>query len=97
MRFLGMAGCYIKFCKNLSDIAEPLRNLLKKGKSFVWSFQCQTAFDKLKAVLKSAPILLAPDFGKSFSLAVDASDIAAGAVLLQSDSEGVDHPVCYFS
>ena len=28
---------------------------------------------------------------------MDASDIAMGAVLLQEDSVGVDHPVCYYS
>ena len=28
---------------------------------------------------------------------MDASDVGAGAVLLQTDSTGVEHPVCYFS
>lgn len=97
MRFLGMAGYYRKFCKNFSDIAEPLTNLLKKGVKFVWSNDQQTAFEKVKAILKSSPILSAPDFDKHFKLAVDASDIGAGAVLLQEDNNGVDHPVCYFS
>ena len=41
--------------------------------------------------------MTAPDFKSSFKLAVDASDVAAGAVLLQEDEEGVEHPVCYFS
>lgn len=48
-------------------------------------------------MLQSAPVLRAPDFGSPFKLAVDASDVAAGAVLLQDDDEGVEHPVCYFS
>ncbi|KAL7849531.1 hypothetical protein SRHO_G00211540 [Serrasalmus rhombeus] len=30
-------------------------------------------------------------------LEVDASGVGAGAVLLQEDENGVDHPVCYFS
>ena len=30
-------------------------------------------------------------------MAVDASDVAAGAVLLQEGKDGVDHPICYFS
>ena len=30
-------------------------------------------------------------------MAVDASDVGAGSVLLQEDDNGVDHPVCYFS
>ena len=41
--------------------------------------------------------MTAPDFKSSFKLAVDASDVAASAVLLQEDYEGVEHPVCYFS
>ena len=48
-------------------------------------------------MLQSAPVLTAPDFKSSFKLAVDESDVAAGAVLLQEDNEGVKHPVCYFS
>ncbi|MDA3067896.1 Ty3/Gypsy family RNase HI domain-containing protein [Campylobacter sp. JMF_01 NE2] len=51
----------------------------------------------LKAILKSTPVLLAPDFNKCFKLAVDASDVGAGAVLIQEDDNGIDHPVCYFS
>ena len=97
MRFLGMAGYYRKFCKNFSGIAEPLTNLLKKSTRFKWHDKCQDAFDRLKAILKSAPILLAPDFDKCFKLAVDASDVGIGAVFLQEDNNGIDHPVCYFS
>ena len=97
MRFLGMAGYYRKFCNNFSVIAEPLTNLLKKGTKFIWNDSCQFAFDKLKAILMSTPVLLAPNFDKAFKLAVDASDIGAGAVLIQEDDNGVDHPVCYFS
>ena len=95
VRFLGMAGYDRKFCKNFSGIAEPLTNLLKK--STKWDDKCQDAFDHLKAILKSAPVFLAPDFDKCFKLAVDASDVGIGAVLLQEDNNGIDHPGCYFS
>ena len=97
MRFLGMAGYYRKFCNNFSVIAEPLTNLLSKRMRFKWTSDCQNAFDKLKAILRSEPVLLAPNFNKEFKLAVDASDVGAGGVLLQEDDNGVDHPVCYFS
>ena len=40
---------------------------------------------------------MAPDFDKCFKLAVDASDVGIGAVLLQEDNNCIDHPVCYFS
>ena len=97
MRFLGVAGYYRKFCKNFSAIAEPLTNLLGKKAKYVWTDDCQKSFDKLKAILRSAPVLLAPSFDKEFKLAVDASDVGAGSVLLQEDDNGADHPVCYFS
>ena len=97
MRFLGMAGYYRKFCHNFSVIAEPLTNLLGKRTKYVWDNDCRKSFDKLKAILKSAPVLLAPNFDREFKLAVDASDVGAGSALLQEDENGIDHPVCYFS
>jgi hypothetical protein len=97
MRFLGMAGYYRKFCPNFSSVSEPMTALLKKNVTFAWSKDCETAFEKVKAMLVSAPALSAPNFDHPFKLAVDASDIAVGAVLLQEDSNGIDHPVCYFS
>ena len=48
-------------------------------------------------MLKSAPVLLSPDFEKPFQLVIDASDIGVGAVLAQVDEKNISHPVCYFS
>ncbi|KAL2099462.1 hypothetical protein ACEWY4_005942 [Coilia grayii] len=97
MRLLGMCGFYRKFVPNFASITEPLTNLLRKGIKFSWSDECQTALDKLKAVLSCEPVLVAPDFGVPFRLAVDACDVGIGAVLLQADSSGVEKPVAYFS
>ena len=96
MRSLGMAGYYRKFCRNFSTTSVPLTNFLKKNIK-VCTQSCQEAFDKLKAILKRVPALAVPDVLKPFKLAVDASDVGAGGVLLQEDEIGVDHPVCYFS
>jgi hypothetical protein len=97
MRFLGMAGYYRKFCKNFSEITVPLTDLLHKNKKYIWSDVCQKSFDKVKAMLCSTPILMAPDFEKPFMLATDASDFGAGAILLQIGEDNIEHPVCYFS
>lgn len=97
MRFLGMAGYYRKFCSNFSTLALPLTNLLQKKVKFIWSDACQIAFEKIKTILMSEPILAAPDFSKPFQLMVDASDIGVGSILLQADETGVAHPVCYYS
>lgn len=92
-----MAGYYRKFCHNFSVITAPLTNLLKKQQPYVWTMACQSAFQNVKALLLSAPILVAPDFTRQFKLFVDASDIGAGAVLKQEDKRGIDHCVSYFS
>ena len=97
MRFLGMAGYNRKLCNNFSVKAEPLTNLLGKRVKFIRTNNCQKYFEKLKAILKNAPVLLAPSFDKEFKWPIDASDAGAGSVLLQEDDNGIDHPVCYYS
>ena len=97
MRFLGMAGYYRKFCRNFSQVVQPLTNMLRKSVAFTWSLEAQNAFDQVKAVLISSPVLFAPDFMKPFRLCVDASDVGIGAVLLQPDENNIDHPVSYYS
>ena len=96
MRFLGMAGYYRRFCHNFSDVTAPLTNLLQKDVKFNWTEDCQHAVNRVKAILSSEPVLIAPDFTKPFSLLTDASDVGAGAVLMQKD-DGVDRPVSFFS
>ena len=64
---------------------------------FKWTSDCQNVFDKLQAILRCEPVLLAPNFNKELKLAVDESDVGAGGVLLQEDENGVDQPICYFS
>ena len=97
MHFLGMAGYYRKLCNNVSSVSAPLTDLLKTNCKFVCNETCQNSYKNIKAMLVNAPVLLAPNFCKPFKLAVDASDVGAGGVLLQEDENGVDHPVCYFS
>ena len=96
-RFLGMAGYYRNFCLNFSEIAAPLTNLLSKKVKFVWTDDCQMAFDKVKLLLQKSPVLKSPDYEKPFKLIIDSSDVGTGSVLVQEASDGLDHPVSYFS
>ncbi|KAL2076463.1 hypothetical protein ACEWY4_027927 [Coilia grayii] len=97
MRFLGMVGYYRSFCANFSSVVSPLTSLLKKDARFEWTDVCQSAFENAKLLLSTAPVLAAPRLDMPFQIQVDASQVGAGAVLLQSDDNGVDRPVCYFS
>ena len=96
-RFLGMARYYRNFCLNFSEIAAPLTNLLSKKVKFVWTDDCQLAFDKVKLLLQKSPVLKSPDYEKPFKLIIDSSDVGTGSVLVQEASDGLDHPVSYFS
>ena len=45
----------------------------------------------------SSPVLLLPDYGKSFTVYTDASNYATSAILKQDDAFGHSHPVAYYS
>lgn len=94
---LAMVGYYRGFCKKISAVASPLTALLSPKVNFKWSTVCQLAFEQTKRLLVNAPILAAPRCDQPFKLAVDASDTGVGAVLLQEGTDGVEHPVSYFS
>ena len=82
---------------NFSEIAAPLTNLLSKKVKFVWTDDCQMAFDKVKLLLKKFPVLKSPDYQKRFKLIINSSDVKTGSVLVHEASDGLDHPVSYFS
>ncbi|KAK1645771.1 hypothetical protein QYE76_063576 [Lolium multiflorum] len=90
--FHGLAGFYRRFVPNFSTIAAPLNELTKKGVVFEWGAAQDHAFDELKRLLTSAPLLALPDFNKQFEIECDASGIGIGGVLMQ---EG--RPIAYFS
>ena len=97
MRFLGLVGYYRCFCCNFSTVVASLTDLLKIKSKYIWSTSCQKAFTVVKTLLCSAPVLLAPRLDQPFTLHVDASHVGAGAVLLQADGKGIEHPVSFYS
>ena len=78
--------------KYFSTFACPLNALTKKNVPFVWGKAQQHAFDELKKMLTEAPLLVLPDFSKTFEIECDASGIGIGGVLMQNG-----RPVAYFS
>ena len=55
--FLGHAGFYRRFIKDFSKIALPLCKLLQKDVAFEFDEVCKKAFDKLKELLTSTPVI----------------------------------------
>ena len=63
-----------------------------------WKASEQSAFDKLKESVTSAPVLISPNPMKPFRIKADSSDFATGAVLSQVSAEDEKwHPVAFFS
>ena len=94
-QFIGLASYYRRFIPGFAKVASHLHTLTRKGVTFAWSSECETAFNQLKNLLITAPVLAYPQFGpdKSFVLETDASGCGLGAVLSQEQSDGKLHPI----
>jgi hypothetical protein len=81
--FLGLAGYYRKFIPDFSKIVKPITSLLKNDTKFDWSSKCNKAFEQLKVLLTTAPVLAQPDIEKPFNVYCYASGSGFGCVLMQ--------------
>ncbi|KAF8644052.1 hypothetical protein AX16_008709 [Volvariella volvacea WC 439] len=87
-------------CSFKQEEIKFLGMIIKEGKKdlpFQWGIEQQKAFDTLKGLFLSKPILLAPDTNKPFLVETDASKVATGGVLKQQDFNGDWHLVAYLS
>ena len=92
--FIGFALYYRRFVPGFAKVAAPLHALTKKDAPIVW---CQIAFEDLKRLLTSSPVLAFPDFTRGFILETDASGTGLGAVLAQEQIDDSVRPIAYAS
>jgi hypothetical protein len=95
--FLGFSNFYRCFIENFSDIARPLIDLTKKSAGWRWGEAEQYAFEKLKRLFASEPVLAQWDPERDTVLEADSSGYALGGCLSQVDEQGRLRPVAYFS
>ena len=57
---MGLLGYYQRFIEGFLKIANPITELQKKKKKFVWMEKCVEAFRRLKELLTIALILKVP-------------------------------------
>jgi hypothetical protein len=81
--FLGLAGYYRWFIPDFSELVKPITSLLKNDTKFNWSSGCNEAFEQLKVLLTTAPVLAQPDIEKPFDVYCDALGSGLGCVWIQ--------------
>ena len=97
--FLGLMGYYLRFIPKFMQVAWPMHELMsgenvgKKDAISKW----QQAFDDLKALYMTVPILAYANFSKLFKLHTDACGMGLGAVLYQTREDGTEAVIAYGS
>ena len=104
--FLGFVGYYRRFIKNFSKITKPIREVItglenqsKRAakKTYIeWTDLANAAFDNLKTMCVSTPILAYPDYQLPFTLHTNSSTDGLGAVLYQKQ-DGKQRVTAYAS
>jgi len=85
---LGAVNWFLPFVPGLATIAAPLYHLTRRDQPFVWGTAGNSVFEKIKALLRTAPILEHPDPEASLILRTDASSRGIAGVLLQRRTDG---------
>lgn len=80
---MGMDGYYHRFFKGFSKITNPITEIQRKNKKFVWTEKCEEAFQRIKGLLTTAPIMKVPCMVQEFLVCMDASKDRLGYVLMQ--------------
>ncbi|KAI5115279.1 hypothetical protein M0805_000711, partial [Coniferiporia weirii] len=95
--FMGFCNYYRRFIPNFSHTVYPLNELTCTNEPWTWTPERDKAFLKLKTQFLDKPALLIPDPSKPFILETDASKVATGAVLYQTNSNGDLQPCGFIS
>ncbi len=93
--FNGMALFYRCFIKKIIVIKAPITKLTKKTKSFLWTKECQKAWELIKQKYIETPILISPNWQVEFHIHIDASLLVVGAMMFQNVIRKSDQPIMY--
>ena len=90
--FLGMVNYLGRYTAALAELQPLLDRLYMKDMAWRWDPEHQRAFDAIKTIISSLPVLAYFDQNKEPSIQCDASKKGLGAVLMQDGQ-----PVVYIS
>lgn len=99
-RFLGMVGFYRRLIPHFADIALPLTELIKANpskKQLSLSSDAKKSFADLQSSLKNLTCTAYPSRHSQLQIVTDASSVAVGGALHQTNPEGAVVPIAFFS
>ena len=96
-KFLGLANYYRRFIKDFARVARPINMLTRKDVKWQWGVEQQKAFDELKGMFTTKPVLAALDLDKEFRVEANVSNYATGGVLSIKCSDEIWRPVAFIS
>ena len=96
-RFLGMVNFLGRYVQDLAKYTAPLNELLRKENVWSWGQSQMKAFDDVKRIISTTPVLMFYDVDKDTAVCADASGFGLGAVLMQQDETDQWRPVAYAS
>ena len=96
-KFLGLANYYRRFIKDFARVARPINMLTRKDVKWQWGVEQQKAFDELKGMFTTKPVLAALDLDKEFRVEANVSNYATGGVLSMKCSDEIWRPVAFIS
>ena len=81
--FMGMVNYVSIFCLELQNLLNPIYDLTRKGRQFIWGEEQQKAFEEIKGRLQRPSVLHLPDRQGRFQLYSDPTKFATGSTLYQ--------------
>ena len=96
-KFLGLTNYYRRFIKDFTRLATLLHILVRKEQKWKWKREQEEAFERLKAVFTTEPVLAIPDINREIRVEADALDYTMGGVLLTKYENRKWRPVAFIS
>ncbi|CAL9017729.1 unnamed protein product [Prunus brigantina] len=92
---MGRLSYIRRFIPGLAALMSVFTPLLKKGKPYIWSQECQEAYQRVQQLITKLPTMRAPVPGLPLKLYLAATNAAVGALLAQDGHDGEESPIYY--
>ena len=88
-KFTGCLASLSRFVSRLAENALPLYQLMKKSTGFTWTPQADVAFNDLKKMLSTAPVLASPLPNEPMLLYIVATNrVVSVAIVVEHEEDG---------